>query len=193
MPSSATSADPHIMRGKRVLITGGSSGIGLAAVRLLVAEGASVALLARGGEGLEQAARELHPAEPVLVSADVTDRAATERAVDDAVARLGGIDVLVANAAAGAFGHFLEVDPDHFDRAFEVTFTGTVNVVRAALPHLRASRGTIVATGSLVGRIPMPTWSSYSAAKHAVRGFLNSIRIEEREQRTGVRVAIVHP
>ena len=87
----------------------------------------------------------------------------------------------------------LEVHPDDFDRTVAVTFTGAVNVIRAALPHLRASRGAVVATGSLMARVPLPTWSSYSAAKHALRGFLNSLAIEEREQRTGVRVAMVHP
>ena len=66
-------------------------------------------------------------------------------------------------------------------------------MIRAALPHLRASRGAVVATGSLMARVPLPTWSSYCAAKHALRGFLNSLAIEEREQRTGVRVAMVHP
>jgi NAD(P)-dependent dehydrogenase (short-subunit alcohol dehydrogenase family) len=113
--------------------------------------------------------------------------------VREAVAGLGGLDVVVSNAAAAVFGHVSEVHPDDFDRTVAVTFTGAVNVVRAALPHLRASRGTIVATGSLMARVPLPTWSSYSAAKHALRGFLNSLAIEEREQRTGVRVAMVHP
>jgi NAD(P)-dependent dehydrogenase (short-subunit alcohol dehydrogenase family) len=180
------------LRGKRVLITGGSSGIGLAAARLFADEGARLALLARGREGLEQSVRDAR-LDAVLLPVDITDRAAVEDAVDDAVAQLGGLDVLVANAAAGTFGHFLEVTPEDFDRAVDVTFRGSVNVVRAALPHLRASRGTIVATGSVVSRVPMPTWSSYTAGKHALRGFLNSLRIEEREQRTGVRVALVHP
>jgi NAD(P)-dependent dehydrogenase (short-subunit alcohol dehydrogenase family) len=100
---------------------------------------------------------------------------------------------VVSNAAAAVFGHVLEVHPDDFDRTVAVTFGGAVNVIRAALPHLRASRGLVVATGSLMARVPLPTWSSYSASKHALRGFLNSLAIEEREQRTGVRVAMVHP
>jgi short subunit dehydrogenase len=85
------------------------------------------------------------------------------------------------------------VHPDDFDRTVAVTFGGAVNVIRAALPHLRASHGLVVATGSLMARVPLPTWSSYSASKHALRGFLNSLALEEREQRTGVRVAMVHP
>ncbi len=89
---------------------------------------------------------------------------------------LGGLDVVVSNAAAAVFGHVLEVDPEDFDRAVDVTFTGAVNVIRAALPQLRESQGVVVATGSLMSRAPLPTWASYAAAKHALRGFLNRLR-----------------
>jgi NAD(P)-dependent dehydrogenase (short-subunit alcohol dehydrogenase family) len=180
------------LTGERVLITGASSGIGLAAARCFAERGARLVLLARGRDELELAARQVG-VDAALVTADVTDRRAVEAAVGEAVAELGGLDVVVANAAAGAFGHFLDVDPDDFDRAFDITFRGTVNVVRATLPHLRASRGTLVATGSVVSRMPMPSWSSYAAGKHALRGFLNSVRIEEQEQRSGVQIAMVHP
>lgn len=183
---------PGRLTGKRVLITGASSGIGLVAARLFADEGARLALLARGREALEQSARDMR-LDGIVLPVDVTDRHAVDDAIHEAVAQLGGLDILVANAAAGAFGHFLEVDPDDFDRAVDITFRGAVNVVRAALPHLRESRGTIVATASLLSRVPMPSWSSYSAAKHALRGFFNSIRVEEREQRSGVRIAMVHP
>jgi len=183
---------PGRLRGKRVLITGASSGIGLDATRLFAAEGARLALLARGEAALEEAVREL-AVDAVVLAVDVTDRAAVADAVEEAVARFGGLDVLVSNAAVGAFGHLLEVDPDDFDRVVDVTFGGAVNVIRAALPHLRESRGAIVVTASLLSRVPMPSWSSYVAAKHALRGFLNSLRVEEREQRSGVRIAMVHP
>ncbi|MCW2993179.1 MAG: family NAD(P)-dependent oxidoreductase, partial [Conexibacter sp.] len=129
----------------------------------------------------------------VLVPVDLADHAAVQEAVASAAAALGGLDVVVSNAASAVFGHLGEVHPDDFDRTIAVTFTGAVNVIRSALPHLRASRGTIVATGSVMASVPMPTWSSYTAAKHALRGFLNSLAIEELEQRSGVRVAMVHP
>jgi NAD(P)-dependent dehydrogenase (short-subunit alcohol dehydrogenase family) len=177
---------------KRVLITGASSGVGLTLARMMHAEGARLALLARG----EEALRGLIAAEgmdAIALPVDLTDREGVDAAVAEAVAFLGGLDVVVSNAAAAVFGHVLEVHPDDFDRTVAVTFTGAVNVTRAALPHLRASRGTLVATGSLMARVPLPTWSSYSAAKHALRGFLNSVSIEEREQGTGVRIALVHP
>jgi NAD(P)-dependent dehydrogenase (short-subunit alcohol dehydrogenase family) len=85
------------------------------------------------------------------------------------------------------------VPADDFDRTVAVTFGGPVNLIRGALPHLRESRGTIVATGSLNARVPLPTFSAYAASKHALRGFLNTLRIEEKEQGSGVDVAIVHP
>jgi NAD(P)-dependent dehydrogenase (short-subunit alcohol dehydrogenase family) len=180
------------LTGTRILITGASSGVGLVTARLLAAEGARLALLSRGGEALGQIVAE-HGLDAVVLPVDLTDRSATEAAVHEAAEVLGGLDVVVSNAAAAVFGHVLEVHPDDFDRAVAVTFGGAVNVVRTALPYLRESRGTIVATGSLMARVPLPTWSSYSAAKHALRGFLNSLAIEEREQRSGVRVAMVHP
>ena len=180
------------LRGRRVLITGASSGVGLAATRRFAAEGARLALVARRGDGLRATLR-AEGIDAVVLPADLGDRAEAEAAVADAVAALGGLDLVVSNAAAAVFGHVGEVHPDDFDRTVAVTFTGAVDVIRAALPHLRASRGMIVATGSLMSRVPLPTWSSYAAAKHGLRGFLNSLRIEEREQRSGVRVAMVHP
>lgn len=178
--------------GKRVLITGASSGVGLDAVRRFAAEGAQLALVARRGEALSRTLR-AEGIDAVVLTADLGDREAARQAVDDAAAALGGLDIVVSNAAAAVLGHTLEIHPDDFDRAVAVTFTGAVDVIRQALPHLRRSQGVVVATGSLMARLPLPTWGSYSAAKHALRGFLNTLRVEEREQRTGVRVAMVHP
>jgi NAD(P)-dependent dehydrogenase (short-subunit alcohol dehydrogenase family) len=183
------------LEGRRILITGASSGVGIAAVERFAQEGAALALVARGEDALREAAavaRE-HGAVAHIFPADLTDREGTTAAVQAAAAALGGLDVVVSNAGALAFGHLLEVDGEDFDRALAVTFTGAVNVIRAALPELRASRGLIVATSSIMARVPMPAFSGYTAAKHALRGFLNTLRIEEREQRSGVRVAMVSP
>lgn len=183
------------LAGRRVVITGASSGVGLAAAQLFAAEGADLALLARGKAGLRaavKAAREEGVAAEAVV-VDLGDRRATELAIERAAELLGGIDIFVSNAAAMAFGHFAEVPADDFDRTIAVTFTGAVDAIRTALPHLRRSRGTIVATGSLNSRVPLPTFSSYAAAKHGLRGFLNTLRVEEMEQRTGVQVSMVHP
>jgi NAD(P)-dependent dehydrogenase (short-subunit alcohol dehydrogenase family) len=183
------------LQDKRILITGASSGVGLAAVEHFAREGADLALLARGEAALTEAAAVAHEhgVEAHVFPADLADRDATCRAVDGARDALGGLDVIVSNAGAVSFGHFLEVDPDDFDRTLAVTFTGAVNLIRAALPELRASRGVIVATSSIMANMPLPAFSSYAAAKHALRGFLNTLQIEESEQRSGVRVAMVSP
>jgi NAD(P)-dependent dehydrogenase (short-subunit alcohol dehydrogenase family) len=185
---------PHAPRlaGRRVLLTGASSDVGSAAARLLHEEGARIALLARDGEALQEVARSEAPgALPFPV--DLGDHDAARRATEEAIAALGGVDVVVSNAGVAVFGHALEVSQEEFDRTVDVTFGGAVAVIRAALPHLRASRGAVVATGSLMAKVPLPTWSAYSAAKHALRGWLNSVRVEEREQGSGVRVCMVHP
>jgi NAD(P)-dependent dehydrogenase (short-subunit alcohol dehydrogenase family) len=169
--------------------------VGLAAVRLFAREGADLALMARSEPGLREAER-IARAEGVrafAVPVDLGDRDQTTEAVRTAVDLLGGIDLVVSNAAGLAFGHFSEVPADDFDRTVAVTFGGPVDLIRAALPHLRETRGTIVATGSLNARLPLPTFSAYAASKHALRGFLNTLRIEEKEQGSGVQVAQVHP
>ena len=183
------------LAGRRILITGATSGVGLAAVERFAREGAALALVARGRPALLEAAAVAHGHGAVahVFPADLTDRAAATAAVEAAAEALGGLDVVVSNAGALAFGHLLEVDGDDFDRSLAVTFTSAVNVIRAALPELRATRGAIVATSSLMARMPLPAFSSYTAAKHALRGFLTTLQVEEREQRSGVRIAMVSP
>lgn len=179
------------LTGKRVLITGASSGIGAATAEAFAAQGCDVAVLARGTEGLERVAERIHGR---AVVADLSDRAATDAAIAAAVEQLGGLDILVLNAASMAFGRFWEIDADTFDQTVANTFTGAVNATRAALPHLEADGGgAIIATGSVMARVPLPTFSSYAASKHALRGFLNSLRIELRSARLPVKVSMVHP
>lgn len=184
------------LQGRRVLITGASSGIGCAAAEAFAREGAEVALLARSRDGLERVAERVREGGGTahVVVCDLGDRAATEAAVQAAAGAMGGLDVLVSNAAALVFGRFEEVAPEDFDRTLAVTFTGAVDVIRAALPHLaRDGGGAIVATGSVMARVPMPTFTAYVSAKHALRGFLNALRIELIERRVPVTVSVVHP
>jgi NAD(P)-dependent dehydrogenase (short-subunit alcohol dehydrogenase family) len=178
-----------------VLITGASSGVGFAAAEAFARAGADVALLARTADKLEEAAEGVrrHGREALVVPTDITDREAVDRAVERTVQELGGIDVLVLSAASTVFGTFEEVDPDAFDRVVAVTFTGTVNCVRAALPALERRAGVVLAVGSLMTKVPLPTFTSYAAAKHAERGFLNSLRVELLARSSGVQVAMVHP
>lgn len=183
------------LQGKAVLITGASSGVGFAAAEAFAKAGADVALLARGVEGLERAAARVraHGRHAVIVPADISDRDAVDRAVTRAIDELGTLHVLVSCAAITVFGGFDEVEPDDFDRVIDVTFGGVVNVVRAALPELESTGGRIIAMGSLMSKLPLPQLSSYAAAKHAERGFLNSLRVELKARRSKVEVAQLHP
>ena len=113
--------------------------------------------------------------------------------MSEAIAELGGIDLLVPCAALTVYGSFEETPPEEFDRVVEVTFIGAVNIVRAVLPELERTGGAIVAAGSLMSKLPLPMLSSYSAAKHAERGFLNTLGIELRAAGSPVTVSILHP
>jgi NAD(P)-dependent dehydrogenase (short-subunit alcohol dehydrogenase family) len=180
---------------QRILITGGSSGIGLAVAEALVQEGAEVALLARNELGLAAAKRKLAElgADAVTVTADVTDREALGAAVEEAAAELDGIDVLITSAAAIAFGRFTETEPEDFEATVDTVLGGTVNTIREALPHLERSRGAIVAVGSIAARMPLPGMSAYTTSKHGLVGFLDTVRIELEESGSSVTLSLVNP
>lgn len=183
------------LRGHRIVITGASSGIGVATARRLARDGARLALMARSVDGLEAAAaaaaEEGSPA--TVFPVDVTDRAAIEGAMTAAADDLGGIDALVSCAAGMVYGAFNELTPEDFDRCHEITFGGPVNTVRAALPELERTGGTVVAVVSMASKVAMPLHSPYVAAKFALRGFLDCLRVELLNQRSSVDICMVHP
>jgi short-subunit dehydrogenase len=180
---------------KRVVITGASSGIGVLAAREFAREGADVALLARSEAGLNKAAAAARAegATAHVIPVDLTDREAAERAIAEASEKLDGIDVLVSNAAASAYGRFRDLTAEDFDRSVMATFNSAVYAIRAALPELEENSGVIVANVSTASRTGIPDQSPYSAAKHALRGFLSALRVELRSDGSPVRVAMVHP
>lgn len=180
---------------ERVLITGASSGIGLATAAAFARRGARVAMLARSGDGLARGASLVRSAggEPLTSQADVTDRFALESAVERSSASLGGLDVAVVNAGAAAYGAFAATSADDFDRTLAVTLGGAANTVRCVLPHLERSGGSLVVVGSLADTIPLPLMSAYTAAKHGLRGFVDALGIELRSQGSPVSLSLVSP
>lgn len=180
---------------KRVLITGASSGVGVAAAEQFALAGYDVALLARSQDGLEKAAIPVREAgcKALVVQADVTDRERLAEVVEEVEEAFGGLGAVVLNAALTIYGPFKDVPAEDFDRVIDVSFMGAVNVTRATLPLLERSAGVLASVGSLNARVPLPAWSSYAASKHATRGFLNTLSVELQAQGSGVRVAQLHP
>lgn len=164
-----------------VVVTGASAGVGRATAIEFARHGWRVALLARGGDGLEGARHDVERAgsEALVIPTDVADHAQVEAAADQVEREWGAIDVWVNNAMATIFAEFLEVDPDDYRRATEVTYLGTVWGTRAALSRMKPrDRGTIVQVGSALAYRSIPLQAPYCGAKAAIRGFTDSIRSE---------------
>ncbi|WEF32523.1 SDR family oxidoreductase [Pseudoduganella chitinolytica] len=163
-----------------IVITGASSGIGLATAQEAAARGAQVVLVARSGDVLEAvvAAIEAHGGTALAVAADVGERAQVERAAAAAIARFGRIDTWVNNAGATIYGRLEEVSEADSRRLFDTNFWGMVNGSLAALPHLRRQGGALINVGSEASELPIPMQGMYTASKHAVKGFTDTLRVE---------------
>ena len=177
-----------------VVVTGGSAGIGRATVREFARHGADVAVLARGRERVEAACREVDDyggrGLPIIV--DVTDGPAVEAAAERVERELGPIDVWVNNAFAGIFSTFMDMSHEEYARVTDVTYMGQIHGARAALKRMiPRDSGTIVLVGSALAYRGIPLQSAYCGAKHAVQGFLDSIRPELEHRGSNVHVTMV--
>jgi len=183
-----------VYAGKVVVVTGASQGIGKALCRELAAQQPKLVLAARDAPALEAAAAECRArgAETLVVPTDVSEEAACRALVEKAVERFSGVDVLVNNAGMGMLARFEDVtDLSLYERLMRVNYLGSVYPTFYALPHLKRSRGQIVAVSSLVGLTGVPMRTAYAATKHAQVGFFDSLRIELRE--AGVSVTVIAP
>jgi NAD(P)-dependent dehydrogenase (short-subunit alcohol dehydrogenase family) len=184
----------NTLQGKVVAVTGASAGVGRAAAVAFGAQGASVALLARGNEGLEAAAKEVERAggAALAVPTDVAEAAQVEAAADRAEHELGPIEVWVNDAMASVFAPLWEIEPDEFRRVTDVTYHGVVYGSMAALRRMRPrGRGAIVQVGSALAYRGIPLQSAYCGAKHAIQGFNDSLRAELFHDKCGVHVTMV--
>jgi short-subunit dehydrogenase len=181
------------LTGRVVVVTGGSAGIGRATARLCGQRGATVAVLARDLSGLEDAQEEIAAtgAQVLTLSVDVADAEAVFAAADRIEAELGPIDVWVNNAMATVFSLVADLEPAEIRRVTEVTYFGSVHGTMAALRHMRRrDRGVIVQVGSSLAYRGIPLQAAYCGAKHAIRGFVDSLRAELHHE--GSRVALTH-
>ena len=177
-----------------MLITGASEGLGRALALQLAAERCNLVLGARDAARLASCARECTAAGAAVewLTLDVARRADCERLVERALARFGGIDILVNNAGITMWARFDAVsDFGVYERLLAVNYLGAVHTTAAALPHLKRSRGLIVAVASIAGLTGVPERTGYAASKHALVGFFESLRIELHA--SGVAVLIVAP
>ncbi len=176
------------------VVTGGSSGIGLATAALLAERGARVSLIARSRERLDAAAATLTTDghEVRVASADVTDAGALGSAIDGLVDEAGPCDVLVTSAGQARPGHFLELGDDVFRQMMEVDYFGTLHAVRAVAPAMvERGSGSIVAISSAAGLFGTFGYTAYAPAKFAVRGLMEALRFELAPH--GVHVGCVFP
>lgn len=180
--------------GKVIVVTGASEGIGRALCRALAPERPRLVLAARNVARLESLASECVAlgAETLVAATDVTSLDSCRSMVDATVARFGGIDVLLNNAGGTMWTRFDEIrDVSIFEQLMRLNYLGSVYPTWFALPHLKRSRGRIVAVSSMAGLIGVPTRTGYSAAKHAVTGFFDALRVELAG--SGVSVTLVFP
>lgn len=178
-----------------VVITGASAGVGRATAREFAAHGWDVALIARGAERLETAAREVEKrgTRALPIVADVADHAALDAAAERVEREFGPIDVWVNNAMATVFAPVSEIKPEEFRRATEVTYLGQVHGTMTALARMRRrNHGTIINVGSALSYRAIPLQSVYCGAKFAVRGFTDALRSELIHDRSKVRLMMVH-
>jgi NAD(P)-dependent dehydrogenase (short-subunit alcohol dehydrogenase family) len=176
------------------VVTGASGGIGRASAVAFGKRGDSVALLARGAEGLAGAAAQVEGAggTALPIEVDVADAEAVAAAAERVESELGEIDVWVNVAFSSVFAPFWEITAEEFRRATEVSYLGYVWGTMSALRHMRPrDRGTIVQVGSALAYRGIPLQSAYCGAKHAIQGFHESLRCELLHEKSGVRVTMV--
>lgn len=178
------------MQDKVVIVTGASVGIGAALARELARRGAKVVLAARTETALQDVARDCSGS--LVIPTDVTDSAACEALIACTIEHFGRLDVLVNNAGQSMLSRFEDIeDFSIFEKLLQVNYLSAVYCTRAALPHLKASKGLLVGISSVAGKTGIPLRTGYSASKHALQGFFDSLRIELMG--TGVGVSMISP
>jgi short-subunit dehydrogenase len=179
-----------------IVITGASSGIGLATARLAAERKAKLVLAARNDEALEKVVQEIRSAggEAIPVDADVSQKSEVRRIANDAIERFGRIDTWVNNAGVSVYGKLMEVSDEDHRRLFETNFWGVVFGSQIAIETMRNSGGgALINIGSVLSERAVPIQGMYSASKHAVKGFTDALRMELEEDAIPISVTLIKP
>jgi short-subunit dehydrogenase len=186
---------PKRLRDQVIVITGASSGIGLATARMAAARGARVVLTSRNERDLRVAVEEIDTrgGRATHVVADVAVPEEMDRVADIADREFGGFDTWVNNAGISIYGKLTDVPMDDKKRLFETNFWGVVNGCRTAVRHFADRGGTIINIGSVVSDRAIPLQGMYSASKHAVLGYTDALRMELEHDRLPITVTLVKP
>jgi short-subunit dehydrogenase len=182
------------MKGRRIILTGASEGIGRALALELAARGARLAMAARDRDRLESLAQECRGrgGEALAIPTDLTNQQDLEWLVSETLKTFGGVDAVIHNAGITMWSRFDALaDLSIFERVMEVNYFAPVRLTALTLPHLKESRGLIVAIASLAGLTGVPERSAYAGSKHAMIGFFDSLRIELNG--SGVDVSVIAP
>ena len=181
------------MKGKTVVVTGATSGIGKAIAFAFGLRGSKVFITGRNQAALDQTIAELTEKQIIVrgLLADASSEADNRAMIDEAVRSFGSIDVLVCNAGISMRALFEDISLDAFRQVMDINFYGTVYAARFAMPHLLASKGSLVGISSINGHRATPARSAYSASKYAMEGLLEAIRTEVMHR--GVHVLSVSP
>jgi NAD(P)-dependent dehydrogenase (short-subunit alcohol dehydrogenase family) len=180
--------------GRIAVVTGGTAGVGRATVRELTLRGYDIAVLARGRAGLEATVAEVRAGgrRAIGIPTDVADHDAVERAATRTERELGEIDLWVNNAFVGALAFFWDTSPEEYKQMTDITYIGQVDGTRSALARMRPrNRGVIVNVCSAMSYRAIPLQSAYCGAKHAVKGFSESIMTELRHDKSKVKVCLI--
>ncbi|UAK26609.1 SDR family oxidoreductase [Sphingomonas nostoxanthinifaciens] len=179
------------LSGRVAVVTGASSGIGVATARLLVEEGVSVVLAARRADKIAALAAELGD-KAVAITADVGDAGQVDALFAQVRERFGGLDLLFNNAGVGINGPFADTRPEDWRTQIDANLYGVLNCTHAAIPLLRGRPGAMISSVSSVGgRYGIAGWSVYNATKFAVVGFHDALRKELAAD--GIRVSVIEP
>lgn len=195
MESHNGTIQPSRQSRRVVVVTGASAGVGRVTAIAFAREGAQVALIARGIDGLNGAARDVREAggQPMVVPLDVADPQAVTNAARAIEEELGPIDVWVNNAMLSVFSPVRQMRPEEYRRVTDVTYLGYVYCTLAALRHMAPRRrGTIIQVGSALAFRGIPLQSAYCGAKHAIQGFTESLRAELLHDQLDIHVPMIH-